>query len=254
MSKDPKPPAGASPPVDQSAGASPPCDELQQFLLSAHRPAEPLPDRLGAHLAQCPSCQTLRAQLTLIDELAQEHQPELPAGFELGLRRRLQTAAKTPEPEAPAPTRDAAGSPSGAQRRVWVRAALAAAAVVLLSLSTLLVLRPWETTTEERETYYRLHLAITSTEENAEVLFDVDLPEGVRPLSSTAAALGQRPRLRWTSAIRRGVNEFDLPLAARSAAGQVRVRLRAGQRTWNGTISLSGKARTAAITSSFPYT
>lgn len=216
------------------------CDELQQLLLRSQRPDDALPDDLEAHLSQCPSCQAFRAELVTLDALTREQAPELPAGFQLDLRRRLNEVEKS---EA-APAGEEA-SPDATRRSGLMRAALAAAALVLIAAGALLA-ASWLGGPEERQTFHRLKLSIQSVQAFDEVLFDVELPEGVRLLPATGAVIGRGRALRWRSSVRQGLNRFDLPLAARSAAGSVKVQMRAGSRIWRGTVPLDGQSGAAS--------
>ena len=211
------------------------CDELQQLLLRSQRPDDALPDDLEAHFEQCPSCQAFRAELVTLDTLTREQAPELPEGFQLDLRRRLKEVEKS---EA-APVVEEA-SPDAPRRSGLMRAALAAAALVLIAAGALLA-ASWLGGPEERLTYHRLKLSIQAGQTLDEVLFDVELPEDVRLLPATAAVIGRGRTLRWRSSVRQGLNRFELPLAARSPAGRVKVRLQAGSRVWRGTVPLNGQ-------------
>jgi hypothetical protein len=124
--------------------------------------------------------------------------------------------------------------------------ALAAAAVVLLSVGGLWVATRWRGGHEERFTYHQLRLVIRSAEEHQEVLFDVDLPEGVRLLPAAGDLMGRGRTLQWRSAIRQGVSEVDLPLVAQQAKGQLHVRLRSGGRVWTGDVAFGGTPGHAA--------
>jgi hypothetical protein len=200
------------------------CSEVQNHLLHAHHPADALPTELGSHLEACEACRTFRTQLVGLDAAVLQQAPELPDGFELALRRRLKNvahssaAAETPRLEAPVADKVA----HARRRTLWF--ALSAAAVVLVVAGSLLLLSRWPHS--EAETYHRLRLSIESTRNYDAVLFTVDLPPGVRLLPATGEALG--PGRTWQSPLRRGINEIDLPLAARQTDGVVRVHLRVG--------------------------
>jgi hypothetical protein len=206
------------------AGPTGACAQVQQALLEALRPGDPLSAPLQAHLQDCATCQRLRSQLVLLDDVAREQAPELPEGFELSLQRRLkESAAKRERETAPA------------ARRRWI--ALAAAAAVLLSVGALwLATRQQGGGGDQPPTYHRLRLAVQALDEHDEVLFDVELPEGVSPLPGTGELVGRGRTLQWRSALHRGLNELDLPLVARHARGQVQVRLSAGAQRWSAAV------------------
>jgi len=218
--------AGVEDPPSALEGGMLSCAEVERQLLEALHPDQP-EAALSRHLDQCSRCQKLRAQLLLLDGAVREQTPELPQGFELAVRRRLQQS------EAAAAGRTGGRAlPAG-----WRRLALAAAALVLCTTAAL-----WVATRMQRDdalTYHRLRLAVHSSEEHPEVLFDVDLPEGVRPLSGTAELLGRGRTLHWRAPLHRGLNELDLPLSAARADGQVHVRLRAGARVWTSTVAFA---------------
>jgi hypothetical protein len=231
-----------------SAGTRPPtqsddarCNELQQLLLRSQRTDDALPDDLETHFSRCPSCQAFRAELVTLDALTREQAPELPEGFQLDLRRRLNEVEKS---EAATAVEEA--SPDATRRSGLMRAALAAAALVLIVAGALLAASWLGGPKEPVATFHRLKLSIQSAQAFDEVLFDVELPEGVRLLPATGAVIGRGKTLRWRSSVRQGLNRFDLPLAARSATGRVKVRLRAGSRIWRGTVPLDGGAGAAS--------
>jgi hypothetical protein len=216
------------------------CAQVQQALLEAPRPGDPLPAGLQAHLQECAGCQRLRSQLLLLDDVAREQAPELPDGFELALQRRLnESAAK----------RDGAAAPA---RRRWI--AFAAAAALLLSVGALwLATRQQHGDGEAPPTYHRLRLAVQALDDHAEVLFDVELPDGVSPLPGTGELVGRGRTLQWRSSLHRGLNELDLPLQARQARGQsgrgapmVQVRLSAGTQRWSAAVPFESHASLAA--------
>ena len=202
------------------------CAQVRQALLEVLHPGESLPAPLQDHLQRCPGCQRLRSQLVLLDEVAREQAVELPEGFEISLQRRLQQTA----------ARQARQPAAGSRRRG--RLVFAAAAAVLLSVAAIWLATHWHGTGGDvPPTYHRLRLAIQATEEHPEVLFDVDLPDGVSPLAGTGELIGRGRSLQWRSALHRGLNELDLPLMARRPRGQVRVRLSAGGQHWTAGVA-----------------
>lgn len=203
------------------------CEELRQRLLEAHDVGDSLPVELEAHLEACDECQIFRSQLLLLDNATRAQAPELPEGFQLSLRRRLNEKAGR-----------------GSSRKGWLRP-LAAAAAIAVVVGAVVLAGRWSTDSERRPTYHRLQLSIQSTRDLEEVLFDVDLPRDVRPLSATSQALGAGQHLRWRSAVRRGTNELELPLVARTTTGSVRVRLTAGGQTWTKTVEIGPGAPSA---------
>jgi hypothetical protein len=215
------------------------CAREQQQLLAAERPEAPLPPALEQHLAQCPRCRSLRSQLALLDGVAREQQPELPQGFELALRRRLEAHAR----EQPATQRDEGTRAPTRHRR---RLALAAAALVLVAAAALL----WRATQRRDDgaapSYHRLRLAIRSAADHPDALFSVELPDGVRALPGAAGLSRDGQRLRWRSAIHRGQNELDLPLLAARPRGEVLVQLRIGAQQWSRSISFDTRHPAAA--------
>jgi len=230
------------------------CALVEQQLLEARHPGDPPPPAFANHLEGCPRCQRFRAQILLLDDLAREQAPELPQGFQLSLRRRLEQTAKSKKEisridEARPISRRVASPrrilPLGARFASPRLVLLAAAAIVLVCAGALWVASRWKAQGEPLS-YHRLRLAIQSTVEHQEVLFDVALPEGVRTLPATAGVLGQSGRLQWRSAVRSGVSEMDLPLVARRLDGRVRVRLTAGRKVWTGSIGFDGTIKSAS--------
>jgi hypothetical protein len=223
-----------------SAAVSPPremgCSEVQQHLLQALHPEEAGSPALRQHLASCPPCQIFRSQLLLLDDLARQQAPELPEGFELSLRRRLNESARGDSTMKPAS--DEAAAAALAKRGTGIRVAAAAAVLVLVFGVGALVASRWFKAGEEKLTYHQLHLSIRAQKEYNEVFFNVTLPEGIRPLPNTVEALGQR-NLLWQSALRRGFNELDLPLVSSRTEGRVIVRVSAGKEYWTGSVAIN---------------
>lgn len=207
------------------------CAKVQQALLYAQRPGDPLAGPLEQHLVSCPCCGVLRGELLLLDSLTREQRAALPEGFELALRQGLE-AAETLRRRTLARRGGSA----------WTRPLMAAAAALLLVLGGVQLARRGRDAAAPAS-YHRLHLAIAASRDYGEVLFDVALPRGVRAAAATAALVGRGARLQWRSTLRRGVNVIDLPLVAQRAAGQVGVRLQAGAAVWTGTIGFSAPRR-----------
>jgi hypothetical protein len=237
--------SGDRPGAPASAGDDGRCADVQRLLLEALRPGDSLDAAAEAHLQACARCRGLRDQLLVVDDAAHEAAPELPAGFELSLRRRLREHR---------PGRGAAPAANDRQpatvvppRRSRTPFILAAAALVLVAAGVVTLAARWQG--GGKPTFHRLHLAIQATQDCDEVMFDVDLPEGVRPLPGLPESIGRDRSLQWQSPLRAGANEFDLPLLAQHRRGEVQVRLRMGEKTWTGTVSLAtsqGRADDAA--------
>jgi len=216
----------------QGSGGSD-CARVRQALLHAQRPGERLAEPIERHLGSCPGCGVFRGELRLLDSLTREQRPPLPEGFELALRRRLQAAGTPP--------RQHLAARGGA---AWMRPLLAAAALLLLVLGGVQLARRGRDAAGPAS-YHRLHLAIAAARDHGEVLFDVELPVGVRAAAATAELVGRGARLQWRSSLRRGVNVMDLPLVAQQAGGEVRVRLQAGAVVRTGTVGFVAPGRVA---------
>lgn len=221
-------------------GPDPRCSELQQLVLGLPRPDDALPDELEQHLAGCRACQVFRAQLSSLDALTRAQAPELPAAFELDLRRRLR------EVDSQSEARQQLDRATTTARRRPLRLVLAVAAMALLTVGVWAAIRWTSGSPAVQPTYHRLRLSIQSAQDYGEVLFDVQLPDGVRLLPTTGAVLGRGKSLAWRSPVRGGRNSFDLPLVARGATGTVRVRLQAGTRVWHGTVPLDARTQAAS--------
>jgi len=221
----------SEPPIDRDARGEAPappagCGDVQRLLLEAPRPGDPLEAAAQAHLAECERCRALRSQLVLVDDATREAAPELPDGFALSLRRRLREHRAAEAQPAAVPER----------RRSRTPIVLAAAAVVLVAAGVATLTARWS---GDKATYQRLHLAVQATQDCDEVLFDVELPDGVKPMPGLPEAIGRDRTLQWRSQLRAGANDFDLPLVAQRRTGEVQVRLRLGEKTWTGTVSLA---------------
>ena len=169
------------------------CRDVQWRLLAALRPGDVLDAAPEAHLRECARCQAIRAQLLVVDEAVHEAAPELPAGFELSLRRRLREhrpAVGSPKADEPQP---AAAPP---QRRSRTPIVLAAAAMVLVAAGVVTLAARWQGD-GGKATFHRLHLAVEATQDCGEVLFDVELPEGVKPLPGLPESIGRDRSLKW---------------------------------------------------------
>ncbi len=224
------------------------CNEVQQHLLHLLHPQEVLPVHIQEHIANCKPCQTFQSQLLMLDDLTRAQAPELPDSFQLSLHRRLKEKATSRALTTPSISGNEKASSSPRSRK-WFRTVWAAAALVLIIGGALLFTSRWNITGEKHLTYHRLRLAIQSTGEYPEVLFDIDLPPGVHSLPATGAILG-KDNLQWQSPLHPGINEFDLPLVASSKLGKVIVRLRAGKESWTGTVMLNGGRESQAFHSS----
>jgi hypothetical protein len=214
------------------------CAQVRERLLAARRLDQSLAGELESHLASCEACRARHAELVLLDEVARAQAPALPEGFELALRRRLQArawaAAESERGAAPAARR-------------LPRLALAAVAAVLLAVGALLLAPRWTSTPRDAaESYHRLRLSIESAADLAGVHFTLELPDGVRLLPATFAALGTARGAAWRSEVRKGLNEIDLPLVARQRAGVVRIALRAQGRTLTREVRLEGRSASRA--------
>jgi hypothetical protein len=219
------------------------CRDVQRLLLEALSPGDLLDGVAEAHLEQCARCRALRAQLQLVDGVTREQAPELPAGFELSLRRRLREHRAMTTPGQRADEQQPAAG--GTRRRSRAPIVLAAAAVVLVAAGVVTLAARWQGGTG-KVTFHRLHLAVQATQDCEEMLFDVELPEGVKPLPGLPEAIGRDRSLRWRSPLRAGANDFDLPLLAQHRRGEVQVRLRLGDKTWTSTVSLAAAQGRAA--------
>jgi hypothetical protein len=213
------------------------CDEVRRSLCAAHHPGEPLPAPLTLHLSGCEGCRAFRADLVLLDGAVHEQAPELPEGFELSLRRRLtqaESALRQTPPSGPEARMEAPAVQTG---RPWARTAIATAALLLGAVGALLYAAHLQSPGEDQATCYRLRLTIQSARAYPEVLFDVDLPEGVRAHPELVEAIGAGQSLRWRSALPAGRSEIDLPLVARSTAETVRIQLRVGDEVLTRTVT-----------------
>jgi hypothetical protein len=211
------------------------CGDIQRQLLEALRPGDVLDAAAEAHLKGCAACQALRAQLLVVDDAAHEAAPELPAGFELALRRRLREHRPA---AAPAPAVEQPMAAVAPRRRSRTPMLLAAAAVVLVAAGVVTLAARWQGGAGA-PSFHRLHLAVQATQDCDEVMFDVELPEGAKPMPGLPESIGNGRSLKWQSPLRAGANEFDLPLVAQQRRGEVQVRLKMGGRTWTGTVPLA---------------
>lgn len=198
------------------------CAEVQQQLREAAQPAEELSGSAGSHLLECSTCQSYQQELTVLGGVLRGMAPpELPDGFELGLRRRLLAEAKQ---------KRAAAAPRPRLRLV------AAAAVLLLVLSGGVIW--WSLSSGPAEvSYHRIHLA-TKTMTPQEALFDLRLPDGVEVAPGVQEVFGRGRVVRWRADLRPGLNSFDLPVQVHGVAGPLHAEVRIGGRTLRATIHL----------------
>lgn len=168
--------------------------------------------------------------------------PALPAGFDATLRKRLVTEAREADRRA---ARE--GSRWSLGRWFGLGAALAAAGVAALVVGGSVLRQAPVTQPAVQDSHYRLHLSVRARGEHPAALFDVELPAGVAVPEEAVAVLGDGAVLRFEGALRRGLNEIDLPLRVRggvAASRSVRVRLSVGGHHASAVVQLGGQRAT----------
>lgn len=224
------------------------CEALQNALLAAHRPADAASAPTYAeHLAGCIDCRQIAAQLVLLDEVVAAEAPELPPGFSLDIRHRLdaratdRSRAGSPTPHTPDSGSGTARTPSS-RRRTRLTAVWLAVAAVVIAASGITWFFTQLRATQGVLTYHRVELRIQVNQDLERVRFKLTLPPGARALPATAARLGSGRVLRWQSSLRRGENSVSLPIALDGKGGNILLELDASGRTFQHSVMLAARA------------
>jgi hypothetical protein len=190
-------------------------------------------EAIAEHLADCAACRGVFEQLAAIGPaLKAAPLPELPAGFEFALRRRLAEEARS------STIRPAQERRQGGTTLRWLALAATLAAVVIGGALV------WRAAGPQRDatTYHQLALTVRAEAALPQARFEVFLPEGFSVMPELASTLGAGRHLSWSSDVARGSTRFALPLKSMIRKGDVvRVRISVGGRSIERQIPLRVK-------------